>query len=133
MASRYGAKRRRRRIVAIGDMNEKITLQTRTLNTRFQSSSHEDDVSFTDVQTVWALVETTRGVQEFDGVELRAAYTHRFYIRYTPDIDQMYWVEYNSKRYDIVDVENLDERKEFLMLKCRLTGTNEATNEAAWG
>ena len=54
-------KRRNRRLIAIGDLNVRINLQKRALNTKFQTGN-VDDASFTNIAPpVWALIETTRG------------------------------------------------------------------------
>lgn len=125
--------RRNRRIYNIGDLNKKIKIQARAVYSSFQSGGHSQGANFTTIANPWASVETTRGRQQFDGVELKTAYTHKIVIRYRKDFDQTNWVEFNKERYDIVDVEDLDERHEFLLLKCKLTGNSDASHDATKG
>lgn len=117
-------KRRRRRIIAIGDLNSKIKLQTRTINTQFQSGS-DDDADFVTVAEPWALIETVRGSSYLSGVEVERRWTHNIYLRYRSDVDQTFWVEYKGRRFNIDDVESLDERDEFLLLRCIETGLTD--------
>lgn len=124
--------RRKRRIISIGDLNQLIKIQERSLNTQFQTGV-KDQITFTTIAEPWAMVETTKGSIFFGGVGLDREYSHKFYIRYRCNIDQTKFIEYKKKRYDILDVENLDERDEFLLLRCFPTGTNNSPNKAAEG
>lgn len=118
-----------RRRVCIGDMNQKIKIQTRDL-----ASPSADNVdygeSFTDAKTIWAMVQTTRGGEFFDGTELNNPYTHFFYIRFIPNsvfsksgrLTSQEWIRWKNRTFKIVDVENLEERNEILLLRCRERG-----------
>jgi SPP1 family predicted phage head-tail adaptor len=80
-------------------------------------------VDFTKPQTqvleTWAMVATTRGSEIFDGAALTNAYTHNFYIRYPAvSVSAVCWIEYRAENYKIADIENLDERREVLVLRC---------------
>jgi SPP1 family predicted phage head-tail adaptor len=131
-------KRRRRRVVALGDLNEKISIQTRNQQSQFESTTGAAQEVFTTVATPWALVETYRGQNFFDSIEQGLNPTHVFYIRNRPMTDEEAWLLYRDSRFDILDVENLDERSEFLKLTCRATGkqvmpSNSNPVQGAWG
>lgn len=132
-------KRRRRRLVALGDLNEKIDIQTRTLRSQFESGDNTADEVFVTVASPWSCIETIRGQNFFDNIEQGLNPTHAFYIRFRPLTSQEFWIWYRGVRYDILDVENMDERSEFLKLSCRATGTQyiisqgTTDNEGAWG
>ena len=128
------AMRRRRRIINVGDLDKRVKLQTRTLRSTFEvSNTHDDTELFDTVAVVRASIITGRGLTTFDGVELKASYSHVITIRYRKDLDDHYFIEYRGKRYSIVDYDDLDERHEFIKIKAKQLGTNEVDNEGAWG
>lgn len=110
------------RSVCIGDMRDKVTLQTRTITPPTNGS-----VDFTEVfnadNIVWAMVETREGKEIFDGTNLKGVATHYIYIRYIPNTTFEKWVKFNCKYYDIIDIQDLDERHEFYLLRCSERGT----------
>ena len=112
------------RRVCIGDLNIRVKIQTRTLESN-NTATIELVENFTDVVEVWAAVNTTRGSQLFDGSEISNPFTHNFYIRHRSDIDFEKWIEYKDEKYDIVDVENLDADDNFLLMKCIKKGTKD--------
>jgi len=120
--------RRKNRKINIGDLNKKIKLQRRVLYSSFQSGGRGQGASFETFAEPWASIETTKGITKFDGVELKKAYTHKITIRYRSNLDQTSWIEFGGNRYDIVDIEDLDERHEFLLLMCKLTGNADSSH-----
>ena len=121
-----------RRIITIGDLNQRIKLQTRKLLTQFESGL-EDIQAYVTIASPWACVETRRGSDTFDNIELGDTYTHVFHIRYRDNLPATIWIEYKNQRYDIVDVENLDERNEFLKICAKLSGDSDPDYEASMG
>ncbi|MCW8929395.1 MAG: phage head closure protein [Gammaproteobacteria bacterium] len=73
-------------------------------------------------EEVLSLVETVSGVVLFDGVNTETPITHYIYVMYNPLITAEVWIEFENKRIDIVRVEDLDERHEFLKLFCNDQG-----------
>jgi len=122
--------RRKNRAVCIGDMRDKIVIQVRTI-----TSPSSDGVDFTEVfntdKTVWAMVETKNGVEIFDGTNLLGVATHYFYIRYIENLTAESWIKFKSKYFDILDIQNLEERDEFMLIRCNERGvTSKETNFA---
>ena len=113
--------RRKRRNVCIGDMRDRVIIQTRAITVPDANS-----VDFTEVfsadQTVWALVETKTGTQVFDGTNIVGIATHNIYIRFITDVTFQKWLRFKNVIYDILDVQNLEERDEFYLLRCSLRG-----------
>ena len=124
--------RRRRRIIAIGDLNSRINLLVRALKSRF-ATGDDDESGFTTFASPWAMVETESGVQTFDSIAQGPKATHYFYIRYRSDITAQTYVDYKGDLYDIMYCENLDGRKEFMCLQCKLTGPDDPTIQSATG
>jgi SPP1 family predicted phage head-tail adaptor len=111
------------RKVCVGDLSSRIKLQLRSL-TASNTGSIESIETFTDIIEVWAAVETTSGSKIWDGVEIANPFTHKFYIRYRNDIEFTEWIEYGNEKYKLIDVENLEQKNEFLILMCTRKGTS---------
>lgn len=113
--------RRKKREVCIGDMRDRVIIQTRAITVPGASS-----VDFTEIfsadQTVWAMIETKVGTQVFDGTNIVGVATHDIYIRYIAGVTFEKWLRYKNITYDILDVQNLEERDEFFLLRCSLRG-----------
>ena len=113
--------RRKRRNVCIGDMRDRVIIQTRAITV-----PNANSVDFTEVfsadQIVWALVETKTGTQVFDGTNIVGVATHNIYIRFITDVTFQKWLRFKNVIYDILDVQNLEERDEFYLLRCSLRG-----------
>ena len=131
-ADYMGSNRRKRRTIALGDLSQKIDIQTRTLESNF-SPNRDDTNVFTLYKQIWACVNTLNGSAIFDGINWRRHYTHEIFIRYRSDITEEHWVNYKNKRYDIVSVENLDERDDWLRILAIESGTDDDENEASHG
>jgi len=109
--------RRKKRQVCIGDLDTEIVLQNRSIVPPVSGSSDFDE-NFTPNSTVWAAVNTVSGKTFFDGVGTETNITHEIFIRYDVTITAEVWVLLDSRRFDILDVEDLDERNEFMKLLC---------------
>jgi len=120
--------KRKHRKVCIGDLDSVITLQDRALTAPV--SGVDATETFTDSNTdVWAMVQTNSGETIFDGVNTDINVTHTITISFIIGITSETWITLGLKRIDILSVENLEERDEWLVFKCtdRGTATNEAT------
>ena len=113
--------RRKKRDVCIGDMRDKVTIQTRAITVP-GANSVDFGESFSADQDVWALVETKTGTQIFDGTNIVGVATHNIYIRFIAGVTFQKWLRFKNITYDILDVQNLEERDEFYLLRCSLRG-----------
>jgi head-tail adaptor len=129
----------KRRKVNIGDMFSVIAIQNR--NIKPSSTDHEYYLDFTEKDTnggavsvangeTWANIETVEGVTVFDSTGVEQAISHIFRIRYLP-ITTEQWVLWEGNRYNIVTIENYDQRSEFLRLNCIFKGTITNFNNVA--
>lgn len=116
-----------KRQICIGDLKDRIEIFLRSQVSK-NDGKIKSVMDFSSVATVWAKVTTTRGSQLFDGVELADPFTHEIEIRFRADIDAEKWIDFKGNRYDIVDVQDYDERNEFLLLLCKKKG--DQTKEA---
>lgn len=87
--------------------------------------------SFTENATVWAMINTVRGKTEFDSADVERSLTHEFTIRFIDGITSESWILLEDERYTIIDVEDLEERHEWMVLRCaKLGNTSQAVNDA---
>lgn len=110
-----------KRKVCIGDLKSIITIKRRTLSTP-DLDGVDYDLNFENKQDVYAMLVTKSGTQIFDGTSLLGVATHYFYIRFMDDLSLSCWVEHQDKNYKILDIEDIDERNEWLILRCAKMG-----------
>ena len=110
----------RHKKLCIGDMDRRITIYNRTLNTPGNTVDYSNTMTNTD--KVWAAAKTAKGRQMFYTTNEDRAVTHIFYIRHTSGVDSSCWVGYRGEYYDIVDAEDIDERNEWIALYCNVRG-----------
>ncbi len=113
--------------ICIGDLNKKIDIELMTITPLATADFTE---TFVDIATVWAGIQTIKGVEIFDGTNVLGVATHNFYIKYRAGIERDNFIDYNSKRYRVLDIENQNENNEFLILRCEERG--DKTTEVNW-
>jgi len=115
----------KRRKLCSGDMTFVISIQDRELKgAGFGTTTHTID--FTTVETIRAAIGTLKpGTEIFDGSNVAQTVTHDFFINHIdfPAITAENWILYDGRRFDIVNVERLDERKRYIRLRCNEKGT----------
>lgn len=104
------------RKICIGDMDKQIILKSRSISSPLGDSVDYSE-EFTEISNPWSMVHTlSRGPIFFDDTNIATQVTHIFGIRYESGITSEIWVEYDGENYDVLNVENLDQRSEFLIL-----------------
>lgn len=88
------------------------------------------DELFNPIADVWGRIKTVNGVTAFDSVNVEQIITHKITIYHDPAVTAETWIDYNALRYDIVRVENIDERDEFMVLFCTVRG--DTVKRATW-
>ncbi len=119
----------KKREPCIGDLRNRIILYDRDLGAN-NTNDPDYDLTFTNAISVWAGVVTLADGQDvFSGVNIVAIAKHKFIIRYRSGITSEKWIQFNSKNYDILSIEDPEERHEFLILYCNERGdSSKATN-----
>jgi len=108
----------KRRVVCAGDLNKRITIHGRSITPPVFGSADFTETFATGVNR-WAAINTIAGKTVFDGVNQKdVALTHEIFIRYDSTVTAEAWILYNSRRFDIVAVEDLEERHQFQRLLC---------------
>lgn len=110
------------RKLCIGSLRKPIQIQTRDITSPADAIDFGED--FNTLSTVFAMIETKVGETVFDQTNTEQIVTHRVYIRFLSTVTAETWLEIDGEKYDIVNVENLDNRDEYLLLRCNKRGTN---------
>lgn len=125
---------RRRKLtkLSVGDMRERVSLKERSITPPdFNSASFTEN--YIQIAEVWAVVETkdfsSSGQVLFAEVnDPDARPSHRISIRYRDDITSETRISWRDELYEILPVTNFEERNGYLMLDCKLMGSD--TREA---
>ena len=102
-----------KRKICTGDLTKAITLEARAIQPPGQNSVDYTE-QFNPIINTKAAVKTTRGETIFDGSNTERVVTHIFWIRFRPNVTFETWVQMDGIKFDVLDVENLDERNEWL-------------------
>jgi len=101
--------------VCIGAMNKRIIIQIRSIQ-----PSEGDSVDYgeliTDRRKVWAFIRTRKGETIFAGTEIKRTTNFEFYIRYFSDVTFGNWIEFRKKRYNIVEIENINAENQYYLI-----------------
>ena len=102
------------------DLNKKIILQNRAI----VAPDHVDYTeNFSTELEVWAGVKTLIGVEIFDENNVPITASHDFIIHYRDWVTAENWILFGGNRYDILRVENFEQRNEWLRLRSTLKGS----------
>lgn len=118
----------KKRLVCAGEMNRLITIFDKDI----QGKAIDNwDYKLTPFAEVFAMIQTTKGNEILGGLE-RPTYGSNvesvgiqnsyFYIRYLDGIQSHFTILYNENFYKILEIENLDDRNEFLLIRCAKRG-----------
>lgn len=115
--------RRPNRTLCIGDLKDQIILHVRDLTEPvFGEVDATED--FNKISNVWASIKTTSGKAFFAGISGDVSVTHEISIRYRDDVSAETWIELKTgSLLDIVAIENLEEKDEWLRLQCSERGS----------
>ncbi len=115
--------KRPNRMPCLGDLRARAILHVRSMRVPdFESVDFDED--FAGIE-VWASIKSTVGKVQFTDVGIDTAITHKFVIRYRDDVSAETYVEFERRRFNVVSVEDLEERHEFLSLNCREHGSKD--------
>jgi head-tail adaptor len=111
--------------ICTGDLDQKIKLRIKT-KVANDDGNAEADLVITKLVDVWTMQQTTDGEEAFDSSNIVRIATDRFYIRYRDDLDITNDVlkEEGGKmiKFKIIDIENLNGRNEFLLIRASRRG-----------
>ena len=100
-----------------GELNKRVTLQIKTVT---RSSSGQENVTWTNVATVWAgFMPTVTGGEFYEADKVNSEITQKIKIRYRRNVKPTMRIKYGNRYFDILLVENVREENRELILKCR--------------
>lgn len=121
--------RRKKRSLCVGDLRDEIVIHDRDITAPLFDTA-EQTQTYSNSLTVFASVNTVRGKEIFNGTQLVGVKTHNILIRFLDarEITQENVVELKGNYYDVLEVQNLEERDEWLELSCGILGDKTQEN-----
>jgi len=101
--------------VRAGELRHRVTIQQKSV---VRDSYGEEDVTWTNVATVWGSVEPLQGREFIEAKQTQAEITTRIRIRYRSSISPEMRVVWDGHIYDIEAVIDVGGRKRELQLMC---------------
>jgi SPP1 family predicted phage head-tail adaptor len=102
--------------IRAGDLRHRIQLVQPTL-VQDKSGGVEEDQA-TIFATVWAQIEALTGRELYAAQQRVSQVSHQITLRYMPGITATLNVRFNNREFQILSVENPDERTKMLILLC---------------
>lgn len=99
-----------------GDLRTKVSLQSRTITSEDGGFQHP---AWTTIATVWAKWINVHGSEAWTASSLQAESAATVLIRYRSDVNLGCAVLKGSIRYEIVSLDNIQERNEYIELKVK--------------
>lgn len=120
--------KRKNRKVCLGDLDSLITLENRAIQAPDFDTVDFDEEFTSPNPPVSAMMQTVNGKTFFDGVSTETDITDWIYIRFDVTVTAETWVKLDDgSRLDILRVEDLDRRSEFMLLHCTDRGKKEGS------
>ena len=102
--------------VCAGDMDKSIMVFVRQLESP-EGDSVDVQEKFVEQRNMKAMLETVNGETIFDKTNTERIVTHKFTVRWQPNITFENYIAYLGKNYQILTVENQNERNKFYVIK----------------
>lgn len=112
--------KRPHRQYCLGDLSRKVMILDRNIQVP-EFDDVDFDEKFSGTLSVWASVTTVSG-QTIFVVNQDVSYSHRIAIRYDASVNSEKWIRLDGINYRIIDIQNLEMRNEWLVMRCVATG-----------
>lgn len=99
-----------------GRLRHRITIQDKTV---VQNGYGEEDITWADVDTVWAAIDPLRGREFLDGRMATAEITARITIRQRDGISPEQRVLHGSVVYDVLAIIHVETGQREMQLMCK--------------
>lgn len=113
--------KKKHRKVCVGDLEDYGTVNTRAIQAP-SSGGIDFTETFTLKQNSFMMIESKRGEKIFDDVDVEQEVTHWVYVPFIATLTFQDWIDVETQRFDIIDVEDLDNRHEFQLCRCSNRG-----------
>jgi SPP1 family predicted phage head-tail adaptor len=114
----------------IGRLNKRITFMKMQ---QTDNAMHQKKPEPKPFKAVWATVKELRGAEYWDAKRVRPDTVYKFTCRYIRGITLDMQIQYHEYLYDITDVNNVDERNEYLEILAVVHKTTKASDLYALG
>lgn len=104
-------------IMIIGKLRHRVTILRKKEMETFESFTSL--TTYTEVATIWANIESTKGLVRFDTKQVGEEITHKITIRNYPLITTENWLQFRNQKFNIRFVMDADERRQYLELLCQ--------------
>jgi SPP1 family predicted phage head-tail adaptor len=105
------------KVINPGELRTSITLQKRTVTA---NSGGFPSPGWSTLATVWARWENVHGGEVWQAETVQAERAATVLIRYRSDVDTTCAVLLGSDRYQVVSMDNIQQRGEYIELKVKL-------------
>jgi SPP1 family predicted phage head-tail adaptor len=105
--------------MSIGDLNQRITIQSQTRTSDGMGGWTE---TWATLATVWAAVWPVSAREILKAGQTSMEITHRIKIRYRAGVDPSYRILFGTRYFSIMSIINVGERGEWLELLCKENG-----------
>jgi len=99
-----------------GELRTKVTLQTPTIT---KATGGAQVVTWTTLAIVWAKWSNVHGSEVWQSQAVQAVSPATVLIRYRTDVNAACSILKGTERYEIVSMDNIQERNEYLELKVK--------------
>jgi hypothetical protein len=113
--------KKKHRQICVGDLEDFGTINSRDIEAP-KSGGVDFSEKFTKKIDSFMLIETVRGESLFDEVGTEQDVTHKIYVPFVSGLTFEDWLDVETQRFDIIDVEDLDNRHEFQLCRCTNRG-----------
>lgn len=127
----------KRRRVCIADLDRQISIQNRAIKSPTNEPDYTELFSAGSSTSyglvagdVWAMIESTAGKTVFDTTGVERVVSHKITTRFFDGVTAESWILFNGNRYDVVSVENIDERGEYMVMRCVFRGVSTSSVNA---
>lgn len=102
-----------------GKLNRKIDIQQNTPAKDSTGQSIESWAGVTGKTSLWASVITTGGREFYAAQRLNVETSAVFKLRYKSGVTSLMRVKYSGRNFEIINVNDKDEKHEWLLLSCK--------------
>jgi hypothetical protein len=106
----------------IGDKRHAMVLIYPSIRASQEFDNYDYGIDKDQKIVIYGSIESKANVVIFDGADVGQVATHIIMIRYRKEVTSEFKLRVGSQMYDILDVEDFENRHEELKLKCRLLG-----------
>lgn len=100
----------------IGDLRHKVTIQTKSVT---RGTAGQEVETWADTATKWASIEPLTGREYWQAQQINAEMTSKITIRYYFGLTTTNRIKFGTRCFDILSVQNIKERNEFMVLMCK--------------